>query len=46
MSLSEIKSMAMTMYLMYKNKINNMRDKSLLNIASYSSQNNLRLKRG
>jgi hypothetical protein len=45
-SLSPIESMAMTRYLMYKNKLNNMEDKRLPKIASNSSQNHLRLKRG
>jgi hypothetical protein len=45
-SLSPIESMAMTRYLMYKNKINNMEDKRLPKIASNSSQNHLQLKQG
>ena len=45
-SLPPIKSMAMTRYLMYKNKLNNMEDKSLLKIASKLSHNQHRLKRG
>jgi hypothetical protein len=45
-SLSPIESMAMTRYLMYKNKLNNMEDKRLPKIASNSSQNHLRLKQG
>jgi hypothetical protein len=36
----------MTRYLMYKNKLNNMEDKRLPKIASKSSRNHLRLKRG
>jgi hypothetical protein len=36
--LSPIESMVMTRYLMYKNKINNMEDKSLPKIASNSSE--------
>ena len=38
-------SMAMTRYLMYKHKINNMENERLLKIALKSSQNQLRLKR-
>jgi len=38
-SLSPIESMAMTRYLMYKNKLNNMEDKRLPKIASKSSHN-------
>jgi hypothetical protein len=45
-SLSPIESMAMTRYLMYKNKLNNMEDKRLPKIASKSSHNHHRLKRG
>ena len=45
-SLSPIESMAMTRYLMYKNKLNNMEDKRLLKIASKSSHNHHRLKWG
>jgi hypothetical protein len=45
-SLSPIKSMTMTRYLMYENKINNMEDKRLPKIASNSSRNHLRLKWG
>jgi hypothetical protein len=37
-SLSPIESMAMTRYLMYMNKLNNMEDKRLPKIASKSSQ--------
>jgi hypothetical protein len=40
-SLSPIESMAMTMYLMYKNKLNNMEDKRLPKITSNSSLNHL-----
>ena len=45
-SLSPIESMAMTRYLMYKNKLNNMEDKRLPKIASKLSRNNHSLKRG
>jgi hypothetical protein len=45
-SLSPIESMAMTRYIMYKNKLNNMQDKRLPKIASKSSHNHHRLKRG
>jgi hypothetical protein len=45
-SLSPIESIAMIRYLTYKNKINNMDDKRLPKIASNSSQNHQRLKRG
>ena len=45
-SLSPIESMAMTRYLMYKNKLNNMEDKRLPKIASKSSHNHHRLKQG
>jgi hypothetical protein len=45
-NLSPIESMAMTRYLMYKNKLNNMEDKRLPKIASKSSHNHHRLKRG
>ena len=44
-SLSRIESMAMTRYLMYKHKINNMGNTRLPKIALNSSQNQLRLKR-
>ena len=44
-SLSPIESMAMTRYLIYKHKINNMGNKRLSKIALNSSQNQLRLKR-
>ena len=43
--LSPIESMTMTMYLMYKHKINNMRNVILPKIALNSSQNQLCLKR-
>ena len=43
--LSPIKSMAMTRYLMYKHKINNMGNERLPKIALNLSQNQLRLKR-
>ena len=39
-----IKSIAMTRYLMYKNKINNMEGKRLTKISSKSNQNHLKLK--
>ena len=42
---SPIESMAMTRYLMYKHKINNMENERLPKIALNSSQNQLRLKR-
>ena len=45
-SLPPIESMAMTRYLMYKNKLNIMEDKKLPKIASKSSCNLHRLKRG
>ena len=45
-SLSPIESMAMTRYLMYNNKLNNMEDKKLPKIASKLSHNHHRLKRG
>jgi hypothetical protein len=45
-SISPIESMAMTRYLMYKNKLNNMEDKRLPKIASKSSHNHHPLKRG
>jgi hypothetical protein len=45
-SLSPIESMAMTRYLKYKNKLNNMEDNRLLKIASKSIHNHHRLKRG
>jgi hypothetical protein len=45
-SLSSTESMAMTRYLMYKNKLNNMEDKRLPKIASKLSHNHHRLKRG
>jgi hypothetical protein len=38
-SLSPIESMAMTRYLMYKNKLNNMEDKRLPKLSSKSSHN-------
>jgi hypothetical protein len=41
-----IESMAMTRYLMYKNKLNNIEDKSLPKISSKSSHNHHRIKRG
>ena len=41
--ISPIKSMAMTTYLMYKHKINNMGNERLPKIALNSSQNQLRL---
>ena len=44
--LSPIESMAMTRYLMYKNKLNNMEDKRLPKIALKSSHNHHQLKRG
>jgi hypothetical protein len=44
-SVSSVESMTMTIYLMYKNKINNM-ENELPKIASNSSQNYLHLKRG
>ena len=44
--LSPIESTFMYRYLMYKNKLNNMEDKRLPKIASKSSRNHLRLKRG
>ena len=43
-NLSRIENMDMTRYLMYKNKLNNMEDKSLPKIASKSSHNHHRLK--
>ena len=43
--ISPIESMAMTRYLMYKHKINNMENKRLPKISLNSSQNQLRLKR-
>jgi hypothetical protein len=45
-SLSSIESMAMTSYLMYKNKFNNIEDKRLPKIASKLSHNHHLLKRG
>jgi hypothetical protein len=45
-SFSPIESTTMTMYLMYKNKLNNMKDKRLPKITSNSSENHLRLKQG
>jgi hypothetical protein len=45
-SLSPIERTAMTRYIMYKNKLNNMEDKRLPKIASKSSSNHHRLKRG
>jgi hypothetical protein len=45
-SLSPIESMAMTRYLMYKNKLNNMKYKRLPKIASKSIHYHHRLKRG
>jgi len=44
--LPPIESMAMTRYMMYKHKINNMGNERLPKIALESSQNHLRLKRG
>jgi hypothetical protein len=43
-SLFPIEIMAMTRYLMYKNKLNNMEHKRLPKIASKSSRNHHRLK--
>ena len=45
-SLSPIESMAMTRYLMYKNKVNTMGDNRLHKNTSYFSQNQLRLEKG
>jgi hypothetical protein len=45
-SLHPIESIAMIRYLTYKKKINNMDDKRLPQIASNSSQNHQRIKRG
>jgi hypothetical protein len=45
-NISPIESTTMTRYLMYKNKLNNMEEKRLPKIASKSSRNHLRLKRG
>jgi hypothetical protein len=45
-SLSPIESMAMTRYLMYKNKLNNMEEKRLPKIDSKLSHNHHRLKQG
>ena len=45
-SLSPIENMVMTRYLRYKNKLNNIEDKRLPKIASKSSHNHHRLKRG
>ena len=45
-SISPIESMAMTRYLMYNNKLNNMEEKMIPKIASNSSRNHLQLKRG
>ena len=44
--LPPIESIAMTRYMMYKHKINNMGNERLPKIALESSQNHLRLKRG
>jgi hypothetical protein len=44
--LSPIESMGMTIYIMYKNKLNNMEDKRLPKISSNSSQNHLQHERG
>lgn len=44
--LSPIERMAVTKFLMYKHKINNMGDKRLLKITLKSSQNHLPLKKG
>lgn len=44
--LPPIESIAMTRYLMYKNKINNMEHQRLPKIALNSSQDHLQLKRG
>jgi hypothetical protein len=44
--LSPIERMVMTRYLMYKNKLNNMEDRRLPKIASKSSHNHHRPKRG
>ena len=44
--LSPIDSLAMTRLLLYKHKINNVRDHRLPKLAFNSSQNHLRLKRG
>ena len=41
-----IESLAMTRFLLYKNKLNSIRDHRLPKLALYSSQNHLRLKRG
>jgi len=41
-----IKSTTMTMYLMYKNMINNMEGNDLQNIVANFSENHLRLKQG
>jgi hypothetical protein len=46
MILPPIESRAITKYLMYKNKINNMEDKRVAKVASKSNQNHLRLKQG
>jgi len=45
-SLSPIKCMTMIIYLVYKNKINNMDDEKLAKIASNSNNNHHHLKRG
>jgi hypothetical protein len=45
-SLSSIESMAMTRYLMHKNKFNNIEEKRLPKIASKLSHNHYRLKQG
>jgi hypothetical protein len=45
-SLSPIESMAMTRFLIYKNKLNNMEDMRLPKIASNSSHNHHQIKRG
>ena len=44
--LSPIKSLGMTRLMLYKHKINNMRDHRLPKLAFNSSQNHLRPKRG
>ena len=44
--LPPIESLAMTRFLLYKHKINNMGDHRLHNLALNSIQNHLRLKRG
>ena len=45
-SLSPIESMAMTTYLIYKNKVNDMGDTRIPKMYSYSIQNHLLIKRG